>query len=305
MAATIDDVLAAETPGFARAVAAIVTGDAEALRRELAVDPALVTARSASPHRATLLHYVAANGIADELQRQVPNADKMAGILLEAGAAPDATCDLYGSAATTLDLLVSSDHPYVAGATAKVVRRLCAAGAAVDGPENDGSPLGTALFFGILGGVEALLACGARTDNPVFAAAAGDTGWLRRWLDGDAATGVAGPAFFPLSAERATAAEQALVFAAMCGEVAAMRLLIDRGVNVNASPPGSHWTATPLHTAAIQGQAEAIALLLASGADPAIRDARYSAPAAGWLGHARGPRKPFVPEVARLLAGGG
>jgi len=67
-------------------VKAIVTGDVQALRRELAADPALVHARSASAHHATLLHYVAANGIEPELQRQVPNADEIANVLLAAGA---------------------------------------------------------------------------------------------------------------------------------------------------------------------------------------------------------------------------
>jgi hypothetical protein len=51
---------------------------------------------------------------------------------------------------------------------------------------------------------------------------------------------------------RLITAEQALVFASMRGQTDVVRLLLDRGVNANASPPGSHWTATPLHTAAIQ-----------------------------------------------------
>jgi hypothetical protein len=67
-----DHILAAEKPAFARSVKAIVTGDVQALRQELAADPVLVQARSVSAHRATLLHYVAANGIEPELQRQVP-----------------------------------------------------------------------------------------------------------------------------------------------------------------------------------------------------------------------------------------
>src|SRR3954449_2406481 len=86
LAAMDDQIFAAEKPAFARSVKAIVTGDVRALRRELAADAALVHARSVSAHRATLLHYVAANGIESELQRQVPNADEIANVLLGAGA---------------------------------------------------------------------------------------------------------------------------------------------------------------------------------------------------------------------------
>src|SRR5215469_4922361 len=132
--AGIERVLRAEEPGFARAARAIVTGDVEALRAELAADPSLVRARSVSDHHATLLHYVAANGVEPELQRPVPNADEVARVLIQAGAEIDARCDAYDeSGQTTLRLVVSSDHPAVAGVSARLVDVLCAAGAAVDG----------------------------------------------------------------------------------------------------------------------------------------------------------------------------
>ena len=59
----IDEILAAERPGFARAVKAVIAGDVRALRAELSPEPELVWARSSSAHRATLLLYTAANGI--------------------------------------------------------------------------------------------------------------------------------------------------------------------------------------------------------------------------------------------------
>lgn len=301
-----DKILAHEAPAFARAVTAVVTGDVEGLRRELTADPALVRARSASAHHATLLHYVAANGIEDELQRQVPNADAIAETLLAAGAEADALCDMYGGKwNTTMDLLVSSDHPCEAGVTAKVVRLLCAHGAAVEGPRDNGSPLATALAFGIVEGAQAVLACGARADNPIFAAAAGDVAWLGQWLDGavETATRLL-PEHPPLSADRTVAARQALVFAAMCGQVEAMRLLLERGVDVDATPPGSHWTCTALHTAAIQGQADAVSLLLRHGADRTIRDPRHDGTPLDWTNHARGPRRVHAREAARILSQG-
>jgi ankyrin repeat protein len=298
---TIDAILDAENPAFARAIKAIITGNVVALRTEISAQPALVHARSASPHHAMLLHYVAANGIEPELQGQVANADEIAAMLLAAGADVDAKCDVYCQS-TTMDLLVSSDHPYEAGVAGKLVELLCSSGAPVDGIKDDGSPLAAALCFAILDCVHALLARGAHTENVIFAATAGRADWVRRWLDGDdSVLGLPPPAFLPLSSDRAIAAEQALVFASMCGQLEIVRFLVSRGVNVNANPPGSHWTATPLHTAAIQGQAGVVKFLLESGADPTIKDARHHATPMVWSAHARGPRKAFAQEVAKLL----
>jgi hypothetical protein len=300
---SIEEILVAETPAFAGAVGAIITGDAGALRAALDADPGLIHARSASPHHAMLLHYVSANGIEPELQSAVPNADEVAALLIAAGAEVDATCDAYeGRCRTTMDLLVSSEHPTEAGVAGRLVELLCSAGAAVDGPDDDGTPLGTALCSATLDCVSALIARGARTGNVAFAAAAGRTDWVRSWLDGheDMTTRPA-PAFFPSSPDRAVAAEQALVFASMCGQTGVVRLLLDRGVNVNANPPGSHWTATPLHTAAIQGQTVVVDLLLRHGADPELKDARHQSTPAGWSQHARRPRRALARQVAALL----
>jgi ankyrin repeat protein len=303
--ASIDEILAAEIPAFGRAVRAIITGNTDDLRAQLAIAPELVRARSVSPHHATLLHYVSANGIESELQFVVSNADEIAAVLIAAGAEVDAPCDAYaGLCRTTMDLLVSSDHPTEAGVAGRLVDLLCSAGAAIDGTDGYGSPLATALYFGTLDCVWSLIARGARTDNVAFAAAAGRTDWVQSWLD-DSANIIArsAPASFPLSSDRAVAAEQALVFASMCGQTEVVRLLLDRGVKVNANPPGSHWTATPLHTAAIQGQTVVVDLLLRRGADRTLKDSRYQSTAAGWLAHARGPRRALAREVAVLLGG--
>jgi hypothetical protein len=279
----IDRILEAERPAFARAVRAIIGGDVPALRAELAADPELVRARSGAIHRATLLHYVAANGIEDELQRPVARADEIARVLLAAGADVDATCDAYeGRYPTTLALLVSSDHPARAGVSVQLVDALCDAGAAVDGLDGDGLPLSTALLFGRIECVDALIARGARTDNPVFAAAAGRIDWLRRWLDRDRALVETPCPTFPLDDDRAVVAEQALVFASLCGRIEAVRLLLDRGVNIDATPPGSHWTATALHAAAGQGQRAVVELLVERGADQSIKDVRYQSTPLGW-----------------------
>jgi ankyrin repeat protein len=89
----------------------------------------------------------------------------------------------------------------------------------------------------------------------------------------------------------------------MCGQTDVVRLLLDRGVNANASPLGSHWTATPLHPAAIQGQTVVVDLLLRRGANPTLKDPRYQSTPIDWLPHARGPRRALAGEVATLLNG--
>jgi len=282
----VDEILAAERPVFARAVRAIIGGDTAALGAELAATPDLVHARSGSIHRATLLHYVAANGIEDELQCQVANADEIARLLIAAGAEVDATCNAYeGRYPTTLALLVSSDHPARAGVSAKLVHILCDAGAAVDGLGGDRLPLSSALLFGRIECAGALIACGARTDNPVFAAAGGQVDWVRRWLDRDPNLAEAPCPTFPLDDDRRVVAEQALVFASLCGRLEVVRLLLDRGTNINATPPGSHWTATALHSAAGQGHCAVVELLLARGADASIQDVRYQSTPLGWATH--------------------
>ena len=262
---------------------------------------AVFRARSTSPHHAMLLHYVSANGVEPELQGPVANADEIAAVLIAAGAEVKAGCDAYGWS-DTLGLVVTSDHPNDAGVAGRLVALLCSAGAAIDGPQGDGSPLAAALAFATLDCVEVLIARGARTDNPAFAAAAGRTDWLRGWLDGDATIATQpAPNLLPLSSDRAVAAEQALVFACMCGQTETVRLLLHAGVEVNAQPPGSHWTATPLHTAAIQGQAVVAKLLLQRGADPTLRDVRHQSTAIEWTRHARGPRRSLARAVSILL----
>jgi len=282
----VDEILASETPAFARAVRAIITGDVAGLRAELAAAPELIQARSASRHHSTLLHYVAANGIEDPLQRQVANADDIARVLIAAGAVVDAPSNAYdGRYATTLSLLVSSIHPANAGVSARLVDVLCDAGAEVDGLHGDRLPLSAALLFGRIECVDALIARGASTDNIVFAAGGGQLAWVQRWLDRDPALVERSCSTFPLDDDRTVLAEQALVFASLCGRTDVVRLLLDRGTHIDATPPGSHWTATALHAAAGQGQRAVVELLLARGADGSIKDVRFQSTALGWATH--------------------
>jgi hypothetical protein len=170
-------------PRFEAACDAIVDGNAATLAALLEAEPTLARARSRSAHHQTLLQHVAANGIENSRQWQSPpNAVALAELLLQAGAEPDAGCDSYGGA-TAMTLLVSSAHPAAAGVQGELVTALCRGGAKPDGPDDDSAPLWTAIGFGYPAAVDALVRCGARVDNLLFAAAAGDLGAAATYFD--------------------------------------------------------------------------------------------------------------------------
>jgi len=296
MTTAIDDALAGESKIFADAVKSIISGDLPTLSALLRQYSSLVRERSASAHHATLLHYIAANGVQDALQITPPNAVQVAECLLRAGSEPDAVCDSYGGNATTMGMLVSSVHPSKAGVQGALVRTLCAYGAAVDGIAGDGEPMGGALLFGYPEAVAVLAELGARTDNIVYAAASGRLDILRAQIE--RFTPQQSPRLkFPISTDETVAREQALVFASLCDQVDAVGLLLDAGVDIDAIPPGSHVTGAALHTAAYQGNVKTIRYLLDRGADLEIVDPRYKVTPLVWAQH--GGRE----EAAKLLAG--
>src|ERR1043166_4795618 len=85
-----------KTATFEAAADAIVAGDIKTLKRLLQTDPALVRVRSQHEHRATLLHYVSANGVEGYRQRTPRNIVKITKLLIDAGAEVDAEADVYG-----------------------------------------------------------------------------------------------------------------------------------------------------------------------------------------------------------------
>jgi ankyrin repeat protein len=118
--------------GFEAAVDAIVNGDAEALKRLLSEQPELIRTRSQRKHAATLLHYVAANGVENERQKTPPNIAEITEILLRAGADIEATADVYGGGCTTLGLAATSIHPQRAGVMEPLLSALLKHGARID-----------------------------------------------------------------------------------------------------------------------------------------------------------------------------
>ena len=95
---------------FETAVDAVVDGDVETLTDLLRANPDLVRARSSREHRATLLHYVGANGVEDERQRTPKNAVEVTRVLLDAGADIHSMADIYGGS-HTFGLVATSIHP--------------------------------------------------------------------------------------------------------------------------------------------------------------------------------------------------
>ena len=109
---------------FESAVDALMHGELEVLQGMIKADPALATQTSAYGHRATLLHYLGANGV--ETQRQVApyNAGALCELLISSGADVNASANIYGGS-TALQLVESSAHPHAAGvveAVAAVLR---------------------------------------------------------------------------------------------------------------------------------------------------------------------------------------
>ena len=146
--------------------------------------PPLIHARSERTHRSTLLHYVAANGIEDFRQKTPPNAVTIARCLLEAGAEVDALSNSYGGGRhqTTMNLLVSSTHPAEAGLQPALVETLVDFGAAINGLDDDSSPLMTALAFGYRDAAETLERRGARVDSVLAASGLGQLDLIRQFV---------------------------------------------------------------------------------------------------------------------------
>lgn len=111
-------------PSFEQAADAIVSGEIATLQDLLSANPELIHARSAREHRATLLHYISANGVEESRQRTPENAVQIAEFLLQAGAEVDAEANCYGGSATTLDLVATSLHPEKAGVQQQLMQTL-------------------------------------------------------------------------------------------------------------------------------------------------------------------------------------
>jgi hypothetical protein len=116
---------------FEAAVDAVITGDLHTLERLLLEDPKLARARSTREHRATLLHYVSANGVEGYRQKTPKNIVAITELLLASGADVNAEADVYSGAATPLALVATSIHPQHAGVQTALMEKLLAHGAVI------------------------------------------------------------------------------------------------------------------------------------------------------------------------------
>jgi ankyrin repeat protein len=265
---------------FESAVEAVISGDTATLESLLREDPELVRARSTRVtcfdppvHRATLLHYVAANGVESYRQKTPGNAVEIAKTLLQAGAEADALAGMYGGQCTTMTMLVSSSHPAKAGVQVALVETLLDFGAAIEGRGAGKwtSPLMTALAFGFLDTAEALARRGARVEN--LAAAVG----LGRLAEAARLLATADP----------ESRHRALALAAQHGHVEIVRLLLDAGEDPSRyNPDGNHAHSTPLHQAVIAGHDAVVQLLVERGAKLDIQDTIFHGTPLGWARHA-------------------
>ncbi len=236
---------------FENAVKAVVDGDLERLGELLDDEPELVHQRSRRAHRATLLHYVGANGV--ERQETPKTAAQVAELLLERGADVDALCHTYGGGPgqTTLGLTVTSTYPEQAGLMSAIVQVLVRHGAAVDGLDGEGGPLQGAVSEGQRSAVRALLDAGARIPTLGVAAAVGDLAALDEFARAASTREIVGALISAACFDQAAAVERlldlgadiagvdeqkctALHFAGWCASERAMDVLLRRGAPLEA-----------------------------------------------------------------------
>jgi ankyrin repeat protein len=294
---------------FEQAVDAIVAGDLEALDRLLHGDPNLVRARSDRRHRATLLHYVGANGVEEFRQVTPVNAPGIAERLLRSGAEVDALASLYGGS-TTLGLAATSIHPFRAGVQNAILDLLLNHGASLAptlGAERPAPLVNACLANGRQAAAEFLAERGAPLDL-AGAAGIGRLAAVRGFFD------ALGQLHSNATPDQMHAGFQ---WACQYGRTEVAAFLLERGLN----PAEFHRGQTGLHWAAYAGHPGIVALLLdhastasAAASGPAswleARDETWQATPLGWALHGWGDPPPGGPldryrELVGLLVAAG
>lgn len=269
---------------FHPAIAAIAAGDLDGLRELVSTDPSLATARSSRSHP-TLLQCLALDAV------DVPNKVEMAEVLIEAGA------DINGplGAAASID-------------NVEIAALLLDRGAAINGA-GSWSPLEEALYWRNYGVRDLLLARGASQHNLRIASGLGRVDLIESFFGSDGSLKPeAGNIDWPfgglaesnlnssikneLQAKVAAWSDEpqdiinnAFVYACNNNQMDAARLLLEKGAQVNAIPPGFDYSGTGLHYAALNGHRALVEFLLGQGADVSVKDTKVGSTAAGWADH--------------------
>jgi ankyrin repeat protein len=281
---------------FELAADAIVGGNAPALERLLRENPQLIRARSTREHRATLLHYVAANGVEGYRQKTPKNAVSIAEMLLNAGAEVDAEANVYGGGATTLVLAATSVHPERAGVQIALLETLLRHGAQINraASAGNGQPI-----------VMACLANG-RAQAAEFFAARG----VQLKLEEAAGVGrldVVRNFFHQDGSLKPNVTNEQLVtgFAWACGfsRNDIVSFLLDKGVALDAHDVDGQ---TGLHWAAMNGHLGTMQLLLARGVPLEVKNVHGGTVLGQTLWSAAHDVDPdaYIPIIETLLAAG-
>jgi ankyrin repeat protein len=269
---------------FLPAIGAIKSGDLDRLKSLLKDDPSLATARSSRSHP-TLLQCLALEAI------NVPNQVEMAQLLIDGGANIKAALNAAACIDNVEIVELALDH-----------------GAPINGT-GSWSPLEEALYWNNQRVIKLLLERGAPVDNLRKASALGRTDLMESFFNTDGSLKPeAGKIDWPFgelqkseasspirdelqaksaqwSDDRQEIIDNAFVYACMHKQIRTARLLLEKGAQINAIPPGFDYSGTGLHYAALNGHREMVEFLIQEGAQVDIKDTKVSSTPAGWAQH--------------------
>ena len=240
---------------FEVAADAVVDGNLARLQSLLRANPGLALARSARIHTATLLYYLAANGIEDFRQRSPADAPEIARLLLDAGAEVDALCGQGNSDDTPMLALVTSVHPHYMGVATELIEIFVDAGSKVNGVKGDNAPVRLALKFGYPDSAAALVRLGAEVKTVAMAAGLGRLDLTKEFVEERGAS----------ESELAAAFEDACRF----GRTDIAKYLLATGVDVDGQ---GTWNMTGLMWAASLGHLDTMAMILNRGPSLKLRN---------------------------------
>jgi ankyrin repeat protein len=283
---------------FHPAIAAIKSCDVNRLKELITNDPSLATARSLKSHP-TLLQCLTLDAV------DVPNKVELAKVLIDAGA------EINGplGAAACID-------------NVEITVLLLDCGAAINGA-GGWSPLEEALYWKNQGVIDLLLARGASVHNLRIASGLGRLDLIESFFLGDGSLKPeAGKIDWPFgeleksnlncgikdelqakvaawSNDSQDIINNAFVYACIHNQIDAAKLLLEKGAEVNAVPPGFDYSGTALHNAAHHGHRALVEFLVEHGADVNLKDTKVGSTPAGWAEHGGHPElKNYLEQIA-------